>query len=81
MNTQPKNGNETNKPSFVIGAQFLTPDDLARELGASPRTLARWHSRRIGPPRTVIGRTILYRKEAVEAWLRGREERPLRGAR
>ena len=49
--------------------------ELSRDLGISKRTLGRWHRQRIGPPRTVIGRTILYRRTAVQEWLRSREER------
>ncbi|HUZ47306.1 MAG TPA: helix-turn-helix domain-containing protein [Terriglobia bacterium] len=80
MKNGQKNSTGNDKASVVMDG-YLTPEKLARDLGASPRTLARWHSRRIGPPRTTVGRTILYRREAVEDWLRGREERPLRGAR
>ena len=33
------------------------------------RTLERWHSLRIGPPRVRVGRTVLYKVEDVRAWL------------
>lgn len=48
---------------------FLEPDELAKELGRTRRTIDRWHARRIGPPRIQIGRKILYRRDAVRDWL------------
>jgi AraC-like DNA-binding protein len=59
----------------VISRDYMTLDALARELGASPRTLMRWHALRMGPPRTVIGKKILYRIASVQTWLQQREER------
>jgi hypothetical protein len=54
---------------------FLTKDQLAAELKNSTRTLDRWEVRRIGPPRIVIGRTILYQRDSVLEWLKSREQR------
>jgi hypothetical protein len=54
-------------------ADYLTKAELAAELGIHERTLDRWHTARTGPPRTVIGRDILYRRGAVLAWLANRE--------
>jgi hypothetical protein len=65
----------------LIGGEFIKPDDLARELGVSPRTVARWHARREGPPRCVQGRLILYRRAAVTAWLADREQSQPRARR
>jgi hypothetical protein len=53
---------------------YLTPPELAAQLGVCPRTLARWHRDRTGPPRSVVGRRILYRAESVTAWLAKREK-------
>ena len=53
---------------------YLTPPELAAELGVCQRTLARWHRDRTGPPRSVVGRKILYRTESVTAWLAKREK-------
>jgi predicted DNA-binding transcriptional regulator AlpA len=55
--------------------EYLEPEQLAHQLGVTRRTLYRWHLLRVGPPRTVIGRTILYRRASVAAWLAAREER------
>ena len=53
---------------------YLTPPQLAAQLGVCQRTLARWHRDRTGPPRSVVGRRILYRTESVTAWLAKREK-------
>ena len=53
---------------------YMTVLQLAAELGNSPRTLDRWHRLKIGPPRVVIGRLVLYRIESVRTWLRSREQ-------
>ena len=53
---------------------YLTPPQLAAQLGICQRTLARWHQDRTGPPRSVVGRRILYRTESVTAWLAKREK-------
>lgn len=57
-------------------AGFLTPDQLAAQLGVSRRTLARLHARREGPARCTVGRLILYRAETVHVWLVAREHEP-----
>ncbi len=50
-------------------ADYLTPAELAAELGKCERTIARWDSLRIGPPKTVIGKSSYYRRESVRQWL------------
>jgi predicted DNA-binding transcriptional regulator AlpA len=67
------------QPIAVQNASLLQEDyleraELARQLGKSTRTLDRWHTLRIGPPRVVIGRMILYRRHSVLEWLASREE-------
>jgi hypothetical protein len=52
---------------------FLNKSEICRELGICPRTLNRWHARRIGPPRIIISRKILYSRKSVLDWLRSRE--------
>jgi hypothetical protein len=52
---------------------FLTRDELASELRRSPRTLDRWDVLGIGPPRTLVGRKILYRRASVQRWLAAQE--------
>lgn len=54
---------------------YLTREEFASALGKSARTIDRWDRRRIGPPRVVVGKTILYRVEAVKEWLQSCEQR------
>jgi hypothetical protein len=60
---------------------WLTRPELAAEIRISEDTLARWETRRIGPPCVRIGRKVYYRKEAVREWLRDQEARKARGGR
>ena len=49
---------------------FITKEELAAQLGRSTRTIDRWHSRRIGPPRVTIGNLVLFEREGVMQWLK-----------
>ena len=53
---------------------FLTRDELASELGRNPRTLDRWEALGTGPPRTSVGRRVLYRRSSVQNWLTAQED-------
>ena len=66
--------NEDTEAQSIFGSEYITPESLAKNLDISTRTLARWHVLRFGPPRTVVGRTILYRRDSVLEWLRTRED-------
>ena len=57
-----------------ILSEFLTKDDLAEQLQRNPRTLDRWAVLGMGPPRTHVGRTVLYRRASVQKWLAAQEE-------
>ncbi len=59
---------------------YLTPDQLAEELGKSVRTIARWDGLRIGPPKTVIGKKPYYRREGVRQWLLRQEQEQVRAS-
>ena len=50
-------------------AVYLTQPELAKELGVSARTLDRWFTEGKGPARTIVGRKILYERNAVNSWL------------
>ena len=52
---------------------WISRAELARELGISVDTLARWETSRCGPPLARIGRCVFYRREAVLEWLESRE--------
>jgi predicted DNA-binding transcriptional regulator AlpA len=53
---------------------YLTPRQLAAQLGCYEKTLSRWHAARSGPPRVTIGRRLLYRRTAVADWLQRQEK-------
>ena len=59
---------------------YLSPDQLAEELGKSARTIARWDRLIIGPPKTLVGKRPFYRRDAVRQWLL-RKERAQVGAK
>jgi hypothetical protein len=62
-----------------ILSEFLTKEELAAELRRNPRTLDRWDVLGIGPPRTRVGRQVLYRRASVERWLAAQEQSDLAG--
>jgi hypothetical protein len=62
----------------ISGRRYVTADRLAATLGVTVRTLHRWDAARIGAPKTKIGKTVLYRLEAVATWLASRETEPIR---
>ncbi len=65
-----------NATDEMVLAEYLSRDELAKQLSRCPRTLDRWDSLKIGPPRTIIGRRVLYRRAAVQEWLLSHEEAP-----
>jgi hypothetical protein len=54
-------------------SDFLTKEELAAELRRNPRTLDRWDALGMGPPRTHVGRKVLYRRASVQQWLCAQE--------
>lgn len=52
---------------------YVDKEQLCAGIGISTRTLDRMEVRREGPPRTKIGKRVLYRKAAVREWLESRE--------
>ena len=59
--------------SEPILSEFLTKEELAAELRRNPRTLDRWQALGMGPPRTHVGRKVLYRRASVQKWLLAQE--------
>ena len=58
-----------------MGAQLMTPGELAEELGLCRDTVLRW-KRGEGPRVIRLGpRTIRYNRKDVEVWLKGREHK------
>lgn len=68
-------------PNVALSEEILTEPQFAQLMGKTVRTVRLWEQLRIGPPRIKIGKTVRYRKTAVEAWLRSRESRPCRTSR
>ena len=66
--------NTTHNGDSVL-AEYMTRDELAKQLDRCARTLDRWSSLNLGPPRTILGRRVLYRRQAVAEWLRAQEEK------
>ena len=50
-------------------SEFITRDELAKELRISPRTLDAWVWKRQGPPRLKLGGRCYYKRQAVNEWL------------
>ncbi len=55
--------------------------EAASALGKSVRTLQIWRQRRQGPAWTKIGKTIVYRRDALLDWLKSQEQQPVRNRR
>jgi DNA-binding transcriptional MerR regulator len=53
---------------------YVSKQELARQLGRSIRTIDRWETKRLGPPRVVVGRTVLYNIDSARKWLASREQ-------
>jgi hypothetical protein len=53
---------------------FFTKEELARELLRNPRSLDRWAVLGTGPPRTLIGRKVLYNRASVRRWIAAQEQ-------
>jgi hypothetical protein len=66
------------EPKSVLDG-YLTKGEFATQLRVSARTLDRWETHRTGPPRTIVGKTVYYRVDAVRDWLKERERRKVRG--
>jgi predicted DNA-binding transcriptional regulator AlpA len=57
-----------------VGRKFIGPEDLAKWLQISPRTIQQWRARRQGPPYVRVSyKQVRYAVEDVESWLATRE--------
>jgi len=48
---------------------LLTEKEAANKLGLKPNTLAVWRVRSTGPAPTLIGRSVRYRQDVLEAYI------------
>ena len=62
-----------NKILVLPDEAYVSEAELSAALEKTIPTLRTWGSRRKGPPRTVVGRKVLYRVGALRQWLRSRE--------
>jgi Helix-turn-helix domain len=65
---------KADRPHSGILAGYTPEEEMAGECGESEKTWQRRRRARRGPPYTVIGRRIYYRREAVVRWLREQEQ-------
>lgn len=61
----------------LAGRNYATQSGLARLLGVTTRTLARWDDRRIGPPKIKVGKLVLYDLAKLPTWLESHETAPV----
>jgi predicted DNA-binding transcriptional regulator AlpA len=82
MNTESMSstGNE-DRTSSLLGSDFLTPEELCKELRIHPRTLFRFHSFGTAPPRIKVGRKTLYSRHSVIEWLLSQQQKITRSRR
>lgn len=55
--------------SNSVPEPLLTAEQLAAELGVSPKTLPQWRFKRKGPAYVKVGLLVRYRRSDVDAWL------------
>jgi predicted DNA-binding transcriptional regulator AlpA len=63
-------------PATATLHDYISPAQLAEELGISERTVHRWHALRQGPPRVLLGRRPYYKRASVAAWIERQERDP-----
>lgn len=73
--SQAKTAIRQESPSFglTVNSDLLTPEQVAEQLGVSPKTLAIWRSaRRYDLAYIKVGRLVRYKTSAVEAFIASR---------
>jgi predicted DNA-binding transcriptional regulator AlpA len=70
----PSESTPPTSPEQTLLSDYLTPRQVAAELGICEKTLARWHAARRAPPRLTVGRKLLYRRATVSNWLQQQEK-------
>lgn len=70
------------RPGADVPPGYLDEATAAAQLGKQVQTLRKWAVQRKGPPRVKVGKRVLYREEALRAWLVAQESDPatVRGA-
>ena len=71
MTEQTLTMSETDAPAIFDG--YIDEHEYCRQRGVSLRTAQRDRQLRQAPPYTTVGKRVLYRIEAVRAWLLDQE--------
>jgi DNA-binding transcriptional regulator YiaG len=72
--------NVTNTATTIeILADYISEDELCRQLNVTTRTAREWRRRHVGPPYLTVARQILHPVPGVKDWLKGRVIDPARG--
>ncbi|MBC2883573.1 helix-turn-helix domain-containing protein [Campylobacter sp. Marseille-Q3452] len=61
---------------MILENQYIKDEEVAEALNVTPDTLAKWRMKNNNGPKlpyVKIGRSIMYRREAIEKWLRENE--------
>ena len=61
--------------------EYLPEEQVAKLFGRNIRTLRQWRKQRQGPAFCKVGGQIIYRRAAVNDWLKSIETQPLCSAR
>ncbi len=59
----------------IASREYITAHGLAAALGVTARTIARWEAAHILPPKTKIGRRVLFDVAKLAGWLESRESK------
>jgi excisionase family DNA binding protein len=57
----------------VKPAEWVSPEELATELGIPVKTIYQWRYRRTGPKAHRIGRHVRFRRRDIETWLSAKQ--------
>jgi len=52
-----------------MSQELLQPEALARELGVTTQTLARWRVEGFGPSFVLVGRLVRYERAAIDRFI------------
>jgi hypothetical protein len=66
------------KLSNLLGEPVYDEPALAAAITRSERTIARMHSKGIGPPKLQFAGKTYYLRSSVAAWLKSQETQPVR---
>lgn len=53
--------------------EYLTPKEATEHLRVASTTLRNWRWKKFGPPWVRLGKSVLYPRAGLDAWLKARE--------